>query len=52
MARISGDQILLAMQQMEGRLNSRLDVLHGRIDTLVDAVSDLRNDLATHRHDD
>ena len=32
--------------------NRRLDALNGRVHTVVDAVADLRGDLATHRHDD
>jgi hypothetical protein len=33
-------------------LNARFDAMAMRIDTLVDAIADLRVELAQHRHDD
>lgn len=38
-------------QRFDG-VHTRIDGLGSRVDTVIDAIADLRVDLATHRHDD
>jgi hypothetical protein len=52
-------EILAAIQQLGAHIDTRLDAVsaridgvHARIDTLIDAIADLRRDLATHTHGD
>jgi len=42
-------------ERVDGRIDgvhARLDSMSGRIDTLIDAIADVRVELANHRHDD
>jgi hypothetical protein len=48
-----------AIHDLGARMDSRIDGVHtrldgiaGRIDTLIDSISDVRAELAQHRHDD
>ena len=52
-------ELLSAIQALGARMDARLDALSGRIDalssgidTLVDAIADVRADLAGHSHDE
>lgn len=40
--------ILNAIQQMSNHVDARLDAVTARIDTLIDSIGDLRQDLAEH----
>jgi len=37
---------------LSARIDARFDAMGVRIDTLIDAISDVRVELAQHRHDD
>ncbi|WP_375496810.1 hypothetical protein [uncultured Jatrophihabitans sp.] len=32
-------------------MNARIDALNGRVDTVIDALADLRSDFGRHTHD-
>lgn len=59
MARITTRDVVAEVRALAQRMDQRfdhvelrIDGVHTRIDTLFDAIVDLRRDVSEHRHDD
>lgn len=46
------DARFAAIDERLNALGARIDGLHTRLDTVIDAVAELRRDFATHTHED